>query len=207
MTALRILRAALAGLALAGPVAAQNANPLLDCSACHGGAGRAGDAVGGLAPSLTGQPMRYLAHQLHAYREGKRRHGQMTSTAILLGEGADGAAARLYGSVAPPEFRAPAPLEDYALGRRLAHEGAWEKGVPPCASCHSDDPFGSARLSPRLFDKGQRYLQHELNAYASGERASDSLGRMRAIAQALTEEERAAVAAYYAAYRRVEDDR
>ncbi|MFT8245269.1 c-type cytochrome [Roseomonas sp. BN140053] len=53
------------------------------CAACHG---NDGIAVQPDAPSLAGQNRSYLAAQLRAYRDGTRRHEQMSVVAETLDE-------------------------------------------------------------------------------------------------------------------------
>ena len=74
----------LLALAGAGPVAADVAagkTKARACAVCHGpmGISNAPDA-----PSLAGQPERYLVEQLKAYRGGKRQHEVMSVMAKAL---------------------------------------------------------------------------------------------------------------------------
>ncbi|KNZ30735.1 MAG: cytochrome C554 [Methylibium sp. NZG] len=73
-------------LAAAGPVAADVAagkTKARACAVCHGpmGISNAPDA-----PSLAGQPERYLVEQLKAYRSGKRHHEVMSVIAKPLSD-------------------------------------------------------------------------------------------------------------------------
>lgn len=83
----RTLQTMLAGLvvwAAAGPVVADGVagkTKARACAVCHGpmGISNAPDA-----PSLAGQPERYLVEQLKAYRGGKRQHEVMSVMAKAL---------------------------------------------------------------------------------------------------------------------------
>lgn len=186
-----------AALLATGPALGQGADVLLNCSACHTvGPAREG-AVPSPFPNLNGQPARYLARQLEAYREGLRQHPQMQATAIALGQGA-GAMARLYADAPVPDLSGTGAAGDFPEAERLVAEGDWDRGLPPCASCHALDPDERGRLMPRLHGHPAPYLARQLRAYASGERRSDTMGRMRAFAAELTEAEIDALAAYYA---------
>jgi cytochrome c553 len=81
MPLLALLLAAASGSALADPLPGKaKANP---CAACHGALG-----VGVLpdTPNLAGQPERYVAEQLKAFRSGKRTHEVMSLVAKPLSD-------------------------------------------------------------------------------------------------------------------------
>ncbi|WP_306118844.1 MULTISPECIES: c-type cytochrome [unclassified Roseitalea] len=190
-------------VAATSPSPGQSADVLLECSSCHG----SGQALPGRQstmqtpfPDLDGQPARYLDRQLDAFRLGLRKHRQMQSTATALGEGGAPAMARLYADAPAGQWQAPASDELNENGRALALEGAWERGVPPCASCHGPSAQQSGRLAPVLYGQDAAYLAHELRRYANGERRSDTMGRMRAYAGQLSQSEIQAVADYYGAW-------
>jgi cytochrome c553 len=81
-----------------------------------------------------------------------------------------------------------------ALGRQIV-EGA---GVSPdhaCARCHGMLGTGKPEEgAPRLANQPRLYLEKQLRDFAEGTRQSD---KMTPVARALSEEQRAAVAAYY----------
>lgn len=79
---------------------------------------------------------------------------------------------------------------------RLAFFGATQHGTPACASCHGMLGEGEkVQYAPRLAGLDADYLQRQLDAFADGSRRSN---RMNAIARTLSDDERAAVAQYYA---------
>lgn len=75
----------------------------------------------------------------------------------------------------------------------LANVGA--NGQAACASCHGKDGGGQASF-PRLAGLDATYLRSQLDAFASGTRLNPV---MEPVAKALTPQDRAAMAAYYAA--------
>lgn len=75
----------------------------------------------------------------------------------------------------------------------LARSGA--NGMAACASCHAADGGGQGAF-PRLAGLDARYLQKQLQDFAGGSRKH---ALMQPIAKALTREDQAAMAAYYAA--------
>jgi cytochrome c553 len=186
---------------LPAPVLAQSSDVLLNCSACHAIAPDR-PAAARAFPDLNGQPVRYLERQLEAFRTGDRQHRQMELTAHALGAG-HGAMARMYADAPRPDFTRDAQ----GATPELVMQGDWERGLPPCASCHSLDPDQDrARTSPRLHGQPETYLADQLHAYADGSRTSDPMGRMRAFAGRLGAEEIADLAAYYAAWEISEDN-
>lgn len=81
------------------------------------------------------------------------------------------------------------------LGRRVAEEGT--DAVPACLACHGPDGLGDADIgAPMIAGMDEAYLRHALEAYATGTRVGPT---MEGIAPGLSADERAAVAAYYAA--------
>ena len=69
-------------------------------------------------------------------------------------------------------------------------------GAPACSGCHGAQGEGlSAAAIPRLAGLDAGYLLHQLDSFADGKRKN---GTMTPIASSLTQDERKAVAAYYA---------
>ncbi|WP_081797491.1 c-type cytochrome [Acidomonas methanolica] len=84
---------------------------------------------------------------------------------------------------------------DVAAGKIIAEQGV-RPGHPVCASCHMADGSGQAIGGiPRLAGLPASYLEKQLGYFASGVRANVF---MKEFAAALTPEQRANVAAYYA---------
>lgn len=86
-----------------------------------------------------------------------------------------------------------AATPDATAGARIASTGV-PGGAPACASCHGAQGQGGGTF-PHLAGTGAAYLQEQLDAFAAGTRKN---AIMQPIAQALTPEQRAQVAAFYA---------
>ncbi|MCP4318879.1 MAG: cytochrome c [Hyphomicrobiales bacterium] len=99
----------LAGIALAGPAAAQDAKAGRDkaqmCVVCHG---VDGIAVAPNAPNLAGENAAYIVAQLEAFRSGKRTHEQMSIIAADLQDADIADLARWYSLIkvvaTPPDL-------------------------------------------------------------------------------------------------------
>ena len=106
----------------------------------------------------------------------------------------------LWLALALVSFLAPAPAHaadprTVELGRRIA-EGAELPAVRTCSRCHGALGIGRREEgTPRLAGQARFYLHKQLDDFASGARRSE---KMAPVARALTAEQRAAVAAYYA---------
>ncbi len=175
--------------------AAQSADVLLNCPACHT-VGPEPHAQGLIFPDLRGQPIRYLENQLRAFVEGDRQHRQMQLTAEALDKGR-GAMARMYADAPRPDL----VTEPANAVPDLVMQGDWARGLPPCASCHALSPGSDrSRTAPRLHGQPESYLASQLRAYAEGTRRSDPMGRMRAFAGRLNDPEIADLARYYAGW-------
>ena len=84
----------------------------------------------------------------------------------------------------------------HADGAAIALHGN-AQGAPACATCHGAAGEGTAASGyPRLAGLGAEYLAAQLDAFANGQRNNPV---MAAVARALTSDDRAAVALYYAA--------
>lgn len=166
----------------------------LACGYCHVGGGAA--SVGALYPDISGMPARYILRQLNAYADGLRESELMARAARSLSHDERVEHARRFAEAPGPEPRAPDRTA--TLGARIATEGLWERGVPPCESCHAAAEGERPNLSPALAGQPRAYLEAQLRAYADWTRVTDPMGRMRAFAGKLSDREIAAIADYYA---------
>lgn len=87
----------------------------------------------------------------------------------------------------------PTWAADVSAGAKIAANGG-SQGAAACASCHGSNGEGHASYPP-LAGQPAGYLERQLKALASGARKAPP---MSAMAQALTDQEKADVAAYYA---------
>ena len=189
---------------------AQSVDLLLNCSACHTIGAAANPGLASRYPVLNGQPAPYITRQLDAHRTGKRQNRQMILTAQALGDGGAPAMARMYAYAYLPELVFTGDPEAMGTALDLHENGARERGVPSCKSCHAVDDVGgiamSSRNAPRLHGQTGPYIAQKLRAYASGARTTGPMGRMQAFAGQLSEAEIDALAAYYAAFQQEKPD-
>jgi len=78
----------------------------------------------------------------------------------------------------------------------IANFGMMQHGTPPCASCHGVNGEGvRTQNGPRLAGLDAGYIERQLNAFGEGKRNSSVMER---IARTLNDDQRAALANYYA---------
>ncbi|MGD8323904.1 MAG: c-type cytochrome [Gammaproteobacteria bacterium] len=186
--------------ALTFAVSAQTGDPAAGrtkattCSACHGADG---NSVTPEWPSLAGQSEAYIVRQLEAYRDQQRADVGMQNFAATLSEqdmhdiGAFYATQTLLPKGANPEL--------VELGEDIYRGGVPERGIAACIACHGPGGHGNPMAAyPRINGQHAAYLQKALNAYASGNRTSDSDKNqmMRNVAELLLEDEIVALASY-----------
>jgi cytochrome c553 len=76
------------------------------------------------------------------------------------------------------------------------------RGVPACLSCHGETSVAALPLIPPLQGQNRAYLSRRLDNFAKRyDVNANALNPMPAIARRLTDEERADLAAYFAAAR------
>ncbi len=164
------------------------------CTACHGADG---NSVMAEWPSLAGQHARYLVRQLEAYQRGERQDVLMTTLADPL-SAEDIADLAAYFATLPAIQRSADP-ELVELGQRIYRSGLPDRGVAACTACHGPSGRGNPLAAyPVVRGQHAAYLVNTLQAYASGDRRSDTSVNqmMRDIAASLREDEIRAVASY-----------
>jgi cytochrome c553 len=145
------------------------------CNGCH--------AIAGMknVPSLGGQSPGYFVIAMRAYRDGARNHTTMRDVAGQYSERelSDLAAHYTQLGTDTPADSAPAPAASAA-----------------CAACHgAEGGQGISAEIPRLAGQKAAYLDQALRAYRSGARAQSVMQQQAA---ALTDEQIAELAGYYA---------
>ncbi len=156
------------------------------CAGCHG---RTGNSVESRYPILAGQTTEYLARQLEDFRDGRRRHEQMSAIAALLEPEEIAALADWFGDQPrwPTGFIADPVL--LASGSERARELG-------CGACHRSDFRGNGTI-PALAGQHAEYLIAQLLAFRSGARHNDG-GVMGAIVPSLGEADMRDIAHYLA---------
>lgn len=167
------------------------------CLACHGQNGE-GNAAGSF-PYIAGMNEGYLLRQLTAYQTGARDNAVMAMnvdnfTAQQLKD-----LAAYYASLDKPRQTAsgsdPALLEQ---GKHLVNVGDWEAYIPPCSTCHGPNNQGVNEHFPGIAGQHASYIKQQINAWKSGDRTTDKVQLMEAVAKRLTDKQIDAVSAYLA---------
>ncbi|HKJ70692.1 MAG TPA: c-type cytochrome [Gammaproteobacteria bacterium] len=169
------------------------------CATCHGADGSGQGAAG--FPRLAGLPQAYLAKQLRSFGDGSRANATMKPIANALSAKEIKAVAAYYGGMEPPA-KAPgaagASAERKAAGEAIAKRGLWAKDVPACTKCHGPDGRGVGDNFPPLAGQHASYIRNQIDAWQSDKRSNDPNQLMSGVAQRLSSDEAAAVAAYFA---------
>lgn len=169
----------------------------MPCVACHGADG-AGMAAAGF-PRLAGLPAPYVRKQLEDFKGGSRSNPVMQPVANALTdaeiEAVSQALAAMPGPVPQAVYRGDMPLN---AAQKLAQQGAWERQIPACASCHGPAGTGVGDAFPPLAGQPAAYLAEQLMAWQNGTRHNDPNDLMGHIAKSLTAEEVQGVAQYFA---------
>ena len=183
-------------------IASNGGNGFPACASCHGQHGE-GQAAAGF-PRLTAQTSQYLARQLNAYASGARVNEVMQPIAKAMSEAQRLAVSDFYAAMTAESNSSDAAARESRTdkdrqGRSLAMVGIEDRKVQACANCHGADGTGSWPAIPALAGQHASYLKAALAEWKNGSRKTDPSGQMPRIAQALTDGEVQAVAAYYAA--------
>jgi cytochrome c553 len=173
------------------------------CASCHG---PDGNSIGPANPKLAGQIPEYLAKQLANFRPGKdnkpaeRPNNIMAGFAATLSpEDMRNVAAFYAGQKLVPEKAVD--KRTIELGQRIFRGGIAEKSVPACAGCHGPTGAGIPAQYPLLGGQYAEYIEAQLKAFRSGERANDPNRMMRMTAARLSDAEIRAVANFIAGLR------
>ena len=173
------------------------------CAACHG---PDGNSIGPANPKLASQIPEYTAKQLANFRPGKenkpaeRPNNVMAGFAAMLSPDDMHSLAAYYAGqkLIPEKAKDKDTIE---LGQRIFRGGIAEKSVPACAGCHGPTGTGVPGQYPLLGGQYAEYIEAQLKAFRSGERANDPNRMMRMTAARLSDAEIKAVANYIAGLR------
>jgi cytochrome c553 len=182
-----------------GQIAANgNGREAPPCSACHGAQGEG--QSGAANPRLAGLDSEYLIAQLNAFAQGSRDNEAMSPIAKALTPDERQAIAIYYAGLVTPKIEVSSQVDDktIAAGAALAGRGDWSKGLPGCGQCHGAAGQGVGKAFPALAAQSGEYIVNQLKAWKDGKRTSDPLHLMAGISSKLSDEQIAAVAAYYA---------
>jgi cytochrome c553 len=173
------------------------------CAACHGPDGNSTNPAN---PKLAGQIPEYLIKQLLNFKppeQGKRAdrpsNVMAAFVANLTPDDARNVAAFYASQPLKPERARN--KETVELGRKIFRAGIAEKGVPACAACHGASGGGIPAQYPGIAGQYADYIEAQLRAFRSGERANDANRMMRMTAARLSDAEIKAIADYTAGLR------
>lgn len=179
-----------------GQVPRQQPPAAQHCVACHGPQGEGNPDTG--VPRIAGQPQYYLVRQLDSYADGSRRHLAMEAMAKLLAPEDRGALAAYYAQLNAPAATRAGARASSEHGRVLATTGDAGRRVQACNTCHGPGGIGEPPASPYLAGLDASYIIAATNAWRDGTRRNDAGQQMATVAKAMTPDDIAAVAQYYA---------
>ena len=172
------------------------------CAACHASDGNSQIPVN---PKLAGQIPEYLHKQLTNFKAAAGKKAERDNPVMagmvagLSPEDMRNLAAYYAGQVAKPGAAKSKDL--VALGQKIYRGGIASKGVAACASCHGPNAAGMPAQYPRLSGQHAEYVEVQLKAFRSGERANDPGSMMRGVAEKLSDREIQGVSDYVAGLR------
>lgn len=165
------------------------------CTACHGPGGNSANPEW---PKLAGQSARYIAEQLHQFKDGKRQNPLMQPQAAALSDD-DIKNLAAYFAAQPP---APgvASADAIPVAQKLFRAGDAARGLPACAACHGPTGAGvSPAAFPRIGGQHSVYVSSRLKAYRDAARTELPEGNykiMATVAGKLSDAEIEALASY-----------
>lgn len=166
----------------------------MPCQSCHG---TDGNSPNPLWPKLAGQNASYLKKQLQDFKSGLRSNPIMSPMAAKLSDEDIRNLAVYYAN--QPTSKGVTPEKYLALGEKVYRQGNKETGVPACMACHGPAGNGNpAAAWPQLAGQHGNYVENQLKAYRSGERANGPNAMMQGVAEKMSDEEITAVANYVA---------
>ncbi|MBY0509208.1 MAG: c-type cytochrome [Rhodospirillaceae bacterium] len=164
------------------------------CQACHIPNGLTADPE--TIPSITGLSPRALFKQLRDMRDGQRPSDVMSPMIADMTDRQFADVVAYYGSLPMRNSHLRNLKEPTAAAMTLATKGDTARALPACDSCHAATAGGPLE-APTLTGQYPVYVAAQLKAYAGASRNNDIYGRMRGVAQKLTDSEIADLAAYY----------
>lgn len=155
------------------------------CRTCHGSIDR-------FVPRLGIQDADYLAKALLDYRSGIRPSGIMQQAVSLV---PPDALVELAAEFAEADLDAITRSSPSAAGEALATRGTRE--VPACTACHGPDAPAEQPQTPVLAGQDRAFLETQLRLWRDEVRIGSA--KMTAAARALTDDQIALLAEWYAA--------
>lgn len=187
-----LLSLGISSVAYAAGDAAAGKDKVAVCGACHGADGNSAIAS---FPKLAGQNAPYLVKQLKEIKSGVRPVVEMTGLLDALSDQDLEDIAAYFASNAVTGGQANPDLVE--AGKSIYRGGIAAKGVAACTACHGPSGKGmNAAGFPAVGAQHADYIEKQLHAFRTGERANDPNKMMRDIAAKLSDSEIKAVASY-----------
>jgi cytochrome c553 len=172
------------------------------CIECHGPSGR-GYRGAYPIPRLAGQQVQYLENQFKALSEHSRDNpvSKKFMVPVINSVAPDmQTAIAEHFSALKARPAADGPRNLVAQGKKLFEEGDPDNNLPACSACHGTDGKGSDTV-PSLAGQMYSYTVTQLKGWSKGYRSKDPMtpenpNTMRPIAETMTKEQIAAVAAF-----------
>ncbi len=167
------------------------------CSKCH--EPNSAGVESGEYPNLTVHSAEYLQQQLLSFRSDQRKNERMLQVARRIEEqDIIDVAAYLGNGMTLPSLGNVNPIQA-RNGQTIAENGLADVGVPACLTCHSAAQTKEMPLIARLQGQNVNYLRNRLDYFArESSLPLPGLNPMHRFAKALTEDQRADVAAWFA---------
>jgi cytochrome c553 len=185
-----------AGITRGAIIAAQGtATGVPACAQCHAFNGVSDGS--GAFPRIAGQSAHYLAEQMRGFASGVRTNAIMTPIAKALSPDDIGDVSAYYAGINAPFL--PLRSGDPALvkrGEQLARVGSAAEQIQNCDNCHGPGGVGEPPMIPYLGGQYAHYIAFTLQMWRQGYR-NNNPESMGVIARKLSDQDIAAVAAYY----------
>lgn len=165
------------------------------CAACHGPDGNSpSDAF----PKIAGQHAAYIAEQLKAFKDGKRKDPLMSGQAAPLSDQDMLDIAAFFSTQTPQGGMAT--KESVEVGQKLYRGGDTARKIPACMACHAPNGVGNpAAKYPRLSGQHAAYTAKQFARYKEGNHdGSNGAKIMQDISSRLTDEDIKALSDYIA---------
>ncbi|HEX2793301.1 MAG TPA: c-type cytochrome [Croceicoccus sp.] len=179
-----------------------DAGPGAACHTCHG---LKGEGDGALVPRIAALDAGYLVRQLGFFADGQRSHPQMSWLAGRLDSSERMAVSVYYAGLPMPDAQDAGPSNlreagqcEMADAAAIYHDGAPERDLVSCASCHGNDGEGMGAGNPALVGQSGAYHAEQLRQWRTGRRYGDAQAVMHEAAGKLREDELIPLAAYIA---------
>jgi len=158
------------------------------CAGCHGTYG----VSEGQAPVIGGMSKSFIRKAMHDYRSGERHS---TIMARLARGYSDEEIAAMAGFFADQEWVSA----DEDLDPKEVKRGKELHTTRGCVGCHGPKGISSSPLTPRLAGQYSEYLEIQMDYYRDPDTAVPSEGiAMRGMLSGMSDEDVAALAAFYA---------